>query len=151
MGGREDDFGRILNCWTTSFLPCFLCLEHEIAALNQMSWLMKIASIELRVTSLNRQRSHTHRLLHLLLDDMPVKHYLGKWDLWLGLFVSSSFESLFTFISICYDAFFMFNSLSNTVLSLTAILMMRNAGYCLWNGEKFALSSVCLLYLSYSG
>lgn len=42
-----------------------------------MSWLMKTASIELRVTSLNRQRSHTQRLLHLLLDDMPVKPYSG--------------------------------------------------------------------------
>ncbi|XP_049630227.1 nuclear pore complex protein Nup205 [Suncus etruscus] len=49
--------------------------EYEIAMLNQMSWLMKTASIELRVTSLNRQRSHTQRLLHLLLDDMPVKPY----------------------------------------------------------------------------
>lgn len=43
-----------------------------------MSWLMKTASIELRVTSLNRQRSHTQRLLHLLLDDMPVKPYSGE-------------------------------------------------------------------------
>ncbi|XP_027698133.1 nuclear pore complex protein Nup205 isoform X1 [Vombatus ursinus] len=49
--------------------------EYEISMLNQMSWLMKTASIELRVTSLNRQRSHTQRLLHLLLDDMPVKPY----------------------------------------------------------------------------
>ncbi|KAJ6656378.1 hypothetical protein lerEdw1_003881 [Lerista edwardsae] len=53
----------------------FSVKEHEIATLNQMSWLMKTASIELRVTSLNRQRSHTHRLLHLLLDDIPVKSY----------------------------------------------------------------------------
>ncbi|XP_038608368.1 nuclear pore complex protein Nup205 isoform X2 [Tachyglossus aculeatus] len=50
--------------------------EYEISMLSQMSWLMKTASIELRVTSLNRQRSHTQRLLHLLLDDMPVKPYL---------------------------------------------------------------------------
>ncbi|KAK1335114.1 hypothetical protein QTO34_004694 [Cnephaeus nilssonii] len=49
--------------------------EYEIYMLNQMSWLMKTACIELRVTSLNRQRSHTQRLLHLLLDDMPVKPY----------------------------------------------------------------------------
>ncbi|EPQ04244.1 Nuclear pore complex protein Nup205 [Myotis brandtii] len=49
--------------------------EYEISMLNQMSWLMKTACIELRVTSLNRQRSHTQRLLHLLLDDMPVKPY----------------------------------------------------------------------------
>ncbi|KFO18374.1 Nuclear pore complex protein Nup205 [Fukomys damarensis] len=49
--------------------------EYEISVLNQMSWLMKTASIELRVTSLNRQRSHTQKLLHLLLDDMPVRPY----------------------------------------------------------------------------
>uniref|UniRef100_A0A9J7WYH7 Nucleoporin 205 n=1 Tax=Cyprinus carpio carpio TaxID=630221 RepID=A0A9J7WYH7_CYPCA len=49
----------------------FILLENEIAALSQMSWLMKTTAIELRVTSLNRQRSHTHRLLKLLLDDQP--------------------------------------------------------------------------------
>ncbi|XP_068134073.1 nuclear pore complex protein Nup205 isoform X2 [Hyperolius riggenbachi] len=53
----------------------FSVAEHEIATLNQMSWLMKTASIELRITSLNRQRSHTQRLLNLLLDDMPVRPY----------------------------------------------------------------------------
>uniref|UniRef100_A0A8C8VRA0 Nucleoporin 205 n=1 Tax=Pelusios castaneus TaxID=367368 RepID=A0A8C8VRA0_9SAUR len=58
----------------------FSIKEHEISALNQMSWLMKTASIELRVTSLNRQRSHTQRLLHLLLDDMPVKQYLADGE-----------------------------------------------------------------------
>ncbi|XP_030645807.1 nuclear pore complex protein Nup205 [Chanos chanos] len=48
---------------------------NEIAALSQMSWLMKTAAIELRVTSLNRQRSHTQRLLNLLLDDQPhIQH-----------------------------------------------------------------------------
>uniref|UniRef100_A0A673G8I8 Nucleoporin 205 n=1 Tax=Sinocyclocheilus rhinocerous TaxID=307959 RepID=A0A673G8I8_9TELE len=49
----------------------FILLENEIAALSQMSWLLKTAAIELRVTSLNRQRSHTQRLLNLLLDDQP--------------------------------------------------------------------------------
>ncbi|KAF4101210.1 nuclear pore complex protein Nup205 isoform X1 [Onychostoma macrolepis] len=49
----------------------FVLPENEIAALSQMSWLMKTAAIELRVTSLNRQRSHTQRLLNLLLDDQP--------------------------------------------------------------------------------
>ncbi|XP_078527802.1 nuclear pore complex protein Nup205 isoform X2 [Lissotriton helveticus] len=53
----------------------FSVKEHEISALNQMSWLMKTASIELRVTSLNRQRSHTQRLLQLILDDMPMRLY----------------------------------------------------------------------------
>ncbi|KAF4793835.1 hypothetical protein TURU_106138 [Turdus rufiventris] len=54
--------------------------EHEISTLNQMSWLMKTAAIEMRVTSLNRQRSHTQRLLHLLLDDLPVKPYLADGE-----------------------------------------------------------------------
>uniref|UniRef100_UPI003D9C967A nuclear pore complex protein Nup205 n=1 Tax=Danio rerio TaxID=7955 RepID=UPI003D9C967A len=49
----------------------FVLSENEIAALSQMSWLMKTTAIELRVTSLNRQRSHTQRLLNLLLDDQP--------------------------------------------------------------------------------
>ena len=38
-------------------------------SLMQQAWLMKAIVIELRVTSLNRQRSHTERLLALLLDD----------------------------------------------------------------------------------
>ncbi|XP_075711967.1 nuclear pore complex protein Nup205 isoform X2 [Rhinoderma darwinii] len=53
---------------------------HEISALNQMSWLMKTVSIELRITSLNRQRSHTLRLLNLLLDDVPVRPYLADGE-----------------------------------------------------------------------
>lgn len=59
-------------------LDQFLSAGHEISALNQMSWLMKTAGIELRVTSLNRQRSHTQRLLHLLLDDVPMRSYTSK-------------------------------------------------------------------------
>ncbi|XP_069619286.1 nuclear pore complex protein Nup205 isoform X1 [Ranitomeya imitator] len=53
---------------------------HEISILNQMSWLMKTASIELRITSLNRQRSHTQRLLNLLLDDVPVRPYIADGE-----------------------------------------------------------------------
>ncbi|XP_065139571.1 nuclear pore complex protein Nup205 [Paramisgurnus dabryanus] len=49
----------------------FILPGNEVAALSQMSWLLKTAAIELRVTSLNRQRSHTQRLLNLLLDDQP--------------------------------------------------------------------------------
>uniref|UniRef100_A0A671U6I7 Nucleoporin 205 n=1 Tax=Sparus aurata TaxID=8175 RepID=A0A671U6I7_SPAAU len=49
----------------------FILSSNQIAALSQMSWLMKTAAIELRVTSLNRQRSHTQRLVSLLLDDQP--------------------------------------------------------------------------------
>uniref|UniRef100_A0A8C3AR20 Nucleoporin 205 n=1 Tax=Cyclopterus lumpus TaxID=8103 RepID=A0A8C3AR20_CYCLU len=48
-------------------LPFILPSEYSIP----MSWLMKTAAIELRVTSLNRQRSHTQHLVSLLLDDQP--------------------------------------------------------------------------------
>ena len=41
----------------------------ESVSLMQQMWLMKAVVIELRVTSLNRQRSHTERLMALLLDD----------------------------------------------------------------------------------
>lgn len=56
---------------------CLLSLGNQIAALSQMSWLMKTAAIELRVTSLNRQRSHTQRLVSLLLDDQPHTQHTG--------------------------------------------------------------------------
>uniref|UniRef100_A0A3Q4MX01 Nucleoporin 205 n=1 Tax=Neolamprologus brichardi TaxID=32507 RepID=A0A3Q4MX01_NEOBR len=57
----------------------FLLPSNQIAALSQMSWLMKTAAIELRVTSLNRQRSHTQRLVSLLLDDQPhAQHADGE-------------------------------------------------------------------------
>ncbi|KAM8860542.1 nuclear pore complex protein Nup205 isoform 2-T2 [Synchiropus picturatus] len=59
-------------------LPFNLAGNH-IAALSQMSWLMKTAAIELRVTSLNRQRSHAQRLVSLLLDDQPhAQHSDGE-------------------------------------------------------------------------
>ena len=35
----------------------------------QQSWLLKSVVVELRVTSANRQRSHTQRLMDLLLSD----------------------------------------------------------------------------------
>ena len=41
----------------------------ESVSLMQQAWLMRAIVIELRVTSLNRQRSHTERLMALLLDD----------------------------------------------------------------------------------
>ncbi|XP_039471702.1 nuclear pore complex protein Nup205 isoform X4 [Oreochromis aureus] len=57
----------------------FILPSNQIAALSQMSWLMKTAAIELRVTSLNRQRSHTQRLVSLLLDDQPhAQHADGE-------------------------------------------------------------------------
>ncbi|XP_056137198.1 nuclear pore complex protein Nup205 [Lampris incognitus] len=53
----------------------FVLPSNQIAALFQMSWLMKTAAIELRVTSLNRQRSHTQRIVNLLLDDQLHSQY----------------------------------------------------------------------------
>ncbi|OWF55575.1 nuclear pore complex protein Nup205-like [Mizuhopecten yessoensis] len=36
---------------------------------SHQAWLLKTVAVELRMTSLNRQRSHTQRLMRLLLDD----------------------------------------------------------------------------------
>ncbi|KAK3098344.1 hypothetical protein FSP39_018633 [Pinctada imbricata] len=43
--------------------------QNKSSITSSQSWLMKVVSIELRLTSLNRQRSHTQRLMRLLLDD----------------------------------------------------------------------------------
>ncbi|XP_028263251.1 nuclear pore complex protein Nup205 isoform X1 [Parambassis ranga] len=61
-------------------LPFILQPANQIAALSQMSWLMKTAAIELRVTSLNRQRSHTQRLVSLLLDDQPHSQHAADGE-----------------------------------------------------------------------
>lgn len=58
-----------------------------------MSWLMKTAAIELRVTSLNRQRSHTQRLINLLLDDQPQSQQAGK-TFFLSLLAKGPLRSL---------------------------------------------------------
>ncbi|XP_028813350.1 nuclear pore complex protein Nup205-like [Denticeps clupeoides] len=58
----------------------FVLPGNQIAGLYQMSWLMKAAAIELRVTSLNRQRSHTQRLLSLLLNDQPHTQHLDDGE-----------------------------------------------------------------------
>lgn len=67
------------HCHLLSLSRFFFLLSsgNQIAALSQMSWLMKTAAIELRVTSLNRQRSHTQRLVSLLLDDQPHTQHTG--------------------------------------------------------------------------
>ncbi|KAL0968511.1 hypothetical protein UPYG_G00267840 [Umbra pygmaea] len=83
----SDTSGPTMRYLRTSQDFLFSHLQHlpvilpddEMSALSQMSWLMKIAAIELRVTSLNRQRSHTQRLLNLLLDDQPhTQHTDGE-------------------------------------------------------------------------
>ncbi|CAI9734078.1 pore complex Nup205 [Octopus vulgaris] len=42
--------------------------------MNQQSWLLKAMALELRLTSMNRHRSHTQRLMKLLLEDVDVDH-----------------------------------------------------------------------------
>ena len=50
--------------------------EHSVA--NHQSWLLKTVAIELRVTTLNRQRSHTQRLMKLILDDYDEDQTSGE-------------------------------------------------------------------------
>ncbi|KAG8438696.1 hypothetical protein GDO86_005039 [Hymenochirus boettgeri] len=82
----SDTSGPTLRYLRTSQDFLYTQLQHlpfsmgEMSAMNQMSWLIKTASIELRITSLNRQRSHTQRLLHLLLDDIPSKPYTADGE-----------------------------------------------------------------------
>ncbi|XP_052238587.1 LOW QUALITY PROTEIN: nuclear pore complex protein Nup205-like [Dreissena polymorpha] len=57
--------------------------KHPVA--RHQSWLLKTVAVELRVTSLNRQRSHTQRLMKLILDDFDedqtyVLHPVGGAD-----------------------------------------------------------------------
>lgn len=44
-------------------------LVPSLSVMNQQSWLLKTAAIELKVTAQSRQRSHTQRLLALLLNE----------------------------------------------------------------------------------
>ena len=51
------------------------CLTNDICTFaahdvsDHQAWLLKTAAIELRMISLNQQRSHTQRLVRLLLGD----------------------------------------------------------------------------------
>jgi len=49
----------------------------ESHLLAQEAWLLRTAAIELRLTSASRQRSHTQRLLNLLMDDTPLLQQKG--------------------------------------------------------------------------
>ena len=50
----------------------------ENTLLSQQSWLLKCVAIELRTLAVNRQRSHTQRLITLLLDDNPNPAHKSK-------------------------------------------------------------------------
>ncbi len=78
-------------------LLCITCCNNSTAAktaatentlLSQQSWLLKCVAIELRTLAVNRQRSHTQRLITLLLDDNPNPAHKSK--LLLVCFVSFS-------------------------------------------------------------
>ena len=45
---------------------------------NHQTWLLKSIAIELRLASLNRHRSHTQRLMKLLLEDIEVDQISGR-------------------------------------------------------------------------
>ncbi|XP_067090064.1 nuclear pore complex protein Nup205 isoform X1 [Osmerus mordax] len=85
----SDTSGPTMRYLRTSQDFLFSHLQHlpfilpgdQIASLSQMSWLMKTAAIELRVTSLNRQRSHTQRLVNLLLDDQPHTQHAADGEM----------------------------------------------------------------------
>ena len=46
--------------------------------MNQQSWLLKAVATEIRLTAINRQRSHLQRLLRLLLEDSPSVLFEGE-------------------------------------------------------------------------
>ncbi|XP_071834158.1 nuclear pore complex protein Nup205-like isoform X2 [Apostichopus japonicus] len=47
--------------------------------LNQQAWLLKAVAVELRMTAINRQRSHVQRLIKLLLENTP-SHFIEEDD-----------------------------------------------------------------------
>lgn len=50
----------------------------ECSVMNHQSWLLKTVAVELRVTSINRQRSHTQKLMKLILDDYDEDQTSGR-------------------------------------------------------------------------
>ena len=50
----------------------------HVSVINQQSWLVKAAAIELKVTAQGRQRSHTQRLLALLFNEPSVAAGLSR-------------------------------------------------------------------------
>ena len=50
----------------------------ERLRLNQQSWLLRAIATEIRLTAVNRQRSHLQRLLRLLLEDSPSLLFGGE-------------------------------------------------------------------------
>ena len=51
--------------------------ENVLTTLAQ-SWLLRCVAVELRVTSLGKQRSHLQRLITLLAEDAPLLSSRGK-------------------------------------------------------------------------
>jgi len=69
LAGRAIYFIYVTFYLKNIFYGLVVTAGMEAVLLRQQAWLMKAIVIELRVTSLNRQRSHTERLMALLLDD----------------------------------------------------------------------------------
>ena len=72
------DAESLIQVWSSGVeLACVLnltLLPSERPVMVAQSWLMKLIAIELRLTALNRQRSHTQRLMRALLDDRSEGH-----------------------------------------------------------------------------
>lgn len=71
---------RLLDFLSTGSSDSFFVsgnIEERIL-LNQQSWLLKAVATEIRLTAINRQRSHLQRLLRLLLEDSPSVLFEGK-------------------------------------------------------------------------
>ena len=72
----SESWQRVETC---SHLPCVV-VEDMTYVIKQQTWFMKSLAIELRVTSLNQQRSHTQRLIGCLLDstNSTFSHTAGE-------------------------------------------------------------------------
>ncbi|XP_063402892.1 nuclear pore complex protein Nup205-like [Mytilus trossulus] len=73
LAANKDTSAAILRYLRTSWDFLYRHLQHVPFngpfVTNHQSWLLRTVAIELRMTTLNRQRSHTQRLMKLLLDD----------------------------------------------------------------------------------
>ena len=77
-------FVKLTSCLSVhQILGAYILIQGKTMAtdnslLNQQSWLLKCVAIELRTLAVNRQRSHTQRLINLLLDDNPNQAHKSK-------------------------------------------------------------------------
>ena len=69
--------------------------SHQVALVHQQAWFLKSLAIEIRLTSLNHQRSHAQRIVNLLLNE-PTNQMaeLGQVTTPLGSELKSDFDYL---------------------------------------------------------